>query len=67
MNNFFVLGLNNLYPSHIYIIKNIRDIRSLLGVWRSLLGVRMILLGVLLLHDHTLARLIDAKCTWTNL
>ena len=39
---------------------------SLLGVWRSLLGVQTILLGVLLLHDCTLARLLDASYSWTK-
>ena len=43
----------------VIIIKNIRDSRSLLRVWRKLLGVR-------LLHDYTLARIIDVKCPWTK-
>ena len=40
--------------------------KSLLGVWRSLLGLWTILLGFWVLHECTLARLLDAKCTMTK-
>ena len=36
-------------------------------VQRNLLRVRTILFGVRLLHECTLDRLLDAKCTWTKL
>ena len=36
-------------------------------VQRNLLRVRTILFGVRLLHECTLARLLDAKCIWTKL
>ena len=36
-------------------------------VQRNLIRVQTILLGVQLLHDCTLAGILDAKCTWTKL
>ena len=35
-------------------------------VQRNLLRVQTILFGVRLLHDYTLARLLDAKCSWNK-